>query len=132
MKIAVVTDDGKTVSKHFGRATHYLVATVEDGQIVAREMRPKVGHGQFSGEAHDAESHGQHHGTGPHAQSRHAQMAEAIADCESLICGGMGYGAYESMRQRGIRPIISDELDVDQAVTACAEGRLVDHAERLH
>ena len=132
MKIAAVTDDGKTVSKHFGRATQYLVATVQDGRIVARELRPKLGHGQFSGEAHDTEAHGQHHGMGPHAQARHAQMAETIADCEALICGGMGYGAYESFNQRGIRPIISDVLDVDQAVMACAEGRLVDHAERLH
>lgn len=132
MKIAVVTDDGTTVSKHFGRATHYLVATVEHGQIVSREMRPKLGHGQFSDGAHDAEPHGGHHGTGPHAQGRHTQMVQAITDCETLICGGMGYGAYESLKHHGIRPIISDVFDVDQAVIACAEGSLIDHAERLH
>ncbi len=132
MRIAVVTDDGKTVSRHFGRATHYLVAVVEDGRIIAREMRQKVGHGKFANEPHDPEHRGQLHGTGPHAQTRHDQMVEAIADCEALICGGMGYGAYERVKQRGIRPIISDIIDVDQAVIECAEGRIVDHFDRLH
>jgi predicted Fe-Mo cluster-binding NifX family protein len=59
-------------------------------------------------------------------------MVETIADCEALICGGMGYGAYERVRQRGIRPIISDIIDVDQAILECAEGRIVDHVDRLH
>ncbi len=35
MKIAAITDDGKTISLHFGRAQQYLVATVENGQIVS-------------------------------------------------------------------------------------------------
>jgi len=39
MKIAVISDDGKTISRHFGRAPYYLVLTVEDGKIVAREQR---------------------------------------------------------------------------------------------
>mgnify|MGYP001095166884 CR=1 FL=1 len=39
MKIAAITDDGVAISQHFGRAAYYLVATVEDGQIVNRELR---------------------------------------------------------------------------------------------
>jgi predicted Fe-Mo cluster-binding NifX family protein len=132
MRIAVVTDDGKTVSKHFGRATHFLVAVVENGKIVEREMRPKAGHADFAQGPHDAEHQGQRHGTGPHAQMRHDRMLENIRDCEALICGGMGYGAYERVKQLAIRPIISDIDDVDQAVMACAEGRIVDYVDRLH
>jgi predicted Fe-Mo cluster-binding NifX family protein len=132
MRIAVVTDDGKTVSRHFGRATYFMVAAVENGQIVAREMRQKVGHRKFANDPHEAAHHGQYHGTGPHAQTRHDQMLESIRDCDALICGGMGYGAYESVKQHGIRPIISDIDDVEQAVLACAEGRIVDHVDRLH
>ena len=30
MKIAVITEDGSTVSQHFGRAPYYTVLTVED------------------------------------------------------------------------------------------------------
>ena len=38
----------------------------------------------------------------PAAQSRHASMAAAIADCQVLLARGMGAGAYESMRQANI------------------------------
>jgi predicted Fe-Mo cluster-binding NifX family protein len=44
MKIAAVSDDGTTISAHFGRAPFYVVVTVEDGRIVARETRDKMGH----------------------------------------------------------------------------------------
>ena len=50
MKIAVITDNGKTISRHFGRAPHYVVVTVENGKVIAREMREKVGHQDFSRE----------------------------------------------------------------------------------
>ncbi|OGO68612.1 MAG: hypothetical protein A2Z37_17745 [Chloroflexi bacterium RBG_19FT_COMBO_62_14] len=132
MRVAVVTDDGKTVSSHFGRATHFLVATVEDGKIIGRELREKVGHGRFANEPHDAEPSGRPHGMGQHAQARHGQMLEPIADCEALLCGGMGYGAYENVKQRGIRPVVTEIPDVDQAVLAYAEGRIIDQIDRLH
>jgi len=90
MKIAAITDDGRTISQHFGRAPYYLVATVENGAIVNREMRDKLGHAHFADEPHEGDQSGQPHGFGPAAQNRHVQMAEAIADCQALLCGGMG------------------------------------------
>jgi predicted Fe-Mo cluster-binding NifX family protein len=50
MKIAVVSDDGKTISRHFGRAQYYVVFTVEDGEITGSEQRDKAGHRQFAAE----------------------------------------------------------------------------------
>ena len=132
MKVAVITDDGSTVSRHFGRAPYYLVVTLEEGRIIDRQLRDKVGHAHFVDEPHEAHLPGQPHGTGPAAQSRHARMAEALADCEVLICGGMGHGAYESMQARGIRPIVTDIETVDEAVAAYVEGRIIDLTERLH
>ena len=46
MKVAAITDDGKNISLHFGRAQYYLVVTVEDGVIVDRELRVVVEQGQ--------------------------------------------------------------------------------------
>jgi len=42
VKIAIVTDDGQSISAHFGRARAYAVITVEDGVVVGREIRPKA------------------------------------------------------------------------------------------
>jgi predicted Fe-Mo cluster-binding NifX family protein len=131
MKIAVITDDEKTISQHFGRAPYYLVATIENGQLVARERRDKLGHAHFSNEPH-VQQPGEPHGFDPASQDRHARMAVAIKDCEVLLCRGMGAGAYESMKQAGIRPIVTDISGIDEAVQAYLEGKIVDRTDRLH
>jgi predicted Fe-Mo cluster-binding NifX family protein len=59
-------------------------------------------------------------------------MAAVIADCSALISGGMGQGAYDRIAANGIRPIVTDLRDVDEAAVECAAGRIVDHSERLH
>lgn len=132
MKIAAITDDGHAISQHFGRAPYYLVMTVENGQIVGRELRDKLGHAHFADQPHEPELPGQPHGFGPAAQNRHVLMAETIADCQVLLCGGMGAGAYESMRARGITPVVTEVVSIDEAVRAFVEGRLVDQTDRLH
>jgi predicted Fe-Mo cluster-binding NifX family protein len=133
-RIAAATDDGKTVSRHFGRAPNYLVLTVEDGRVVGRELRDKPGHQHFAGDPHadPGHQHGPGHGLDPAAQDRHARMAAVISDCQVLLVGGMGAGAYQSMVQAGIRPIVTDIADIGQAVEAVVSGEIVDHTDRLH
>lgn len=133
MKIAVITEDERTISQHFGRAPYYVVVTIENGQIIARERRDKLGHAHFSNES-QAHVHqpGEPHGFDPASQDRHTRMAEAIGDCEVLLCGGMGAGAYASMQQRGIKPLVTDLRSIDEAIQAYLEGRLVDRVDRLH
>ena len=135
MKIAAVSEDGVTISQHFGRAPFYVIVAVEDGKIVSRETRDKMGHTQFASEPHAEESHGadrRGHGFDPSAKSRHELMAAAIADCQVLLARGMGAGAYQSMEQAGIRPVVTDIANIDEAVQAYIEGCLVDHTEKLH
>lgn len=135
MKIAAVSEDGVTISQHFGRAPFYVVITIEDGKIIARERRDKMGHAQFVAEPHEEhspESDPRGHGFDPAAQNRHARMAAAIADCDILLARGMGAGAYYSMEQAGIRPILTEIAFIDEAVLAVISGQIVDHREWLH
>ena len=132
MKIAAITDDGKTISQHFGRAAYYLVVTVEDGQIVNRELRDKIGHSHFVNQVHIEEQPGQPHGMDATSHNKHLQMAEAIADCEALLCRGMGMGAYQSMQVRGIRPVVTDIAAIEDAVMAYVSGNIIDRTELLH
>jgi len=132
VKITVISDDGVTVSQHFGRAEMYVVLTIEDGQILTEETRPKVGHGAFMSQPHaDLDAQGRH-GFGAGAQSRHQQMAEAIGDCQALIAGGMGWGAQESLQQIGIEVVVTDITDVRDAALRHARGELPNLVERLH
>ncbi|PKO03176.1 MAG: hypothetical protein CVU43_04390 [Chloroflexi bacterium HGW-Chloroflexi-5] len=132
MKVAAITDDGKTISQHFGRAPYYLVLTIEEGKIVSREMRDKMGHTHFKEQAHTEDAPGAGHGMDSASHNKHVSMAETIADCKALLCGGMGMGAYESMRQLNIQPVVTDLSDIDAAVQAFIDGKLIDHTEMLH
>ncbi len=131
MKIAAISDDEVTVSDHFGRAPLYVLVTVEDGKIVSKETRAKTGHHTFA--AHHAElAPGERHGYDAGSQVRHASMMENIADCQVLIAGGMGWGAYESLKSRNIQPIVTDVKSIDEAVKLYLEGKLPNLMERLH
>ncbi len=132
MKIAAVTDDGFSISQHFGKAAYYWVVTIEDGVIISEEKRDKLGHTHFSGETHSEPHASERHGFDPAAQNRHARMIEAIQDCDVLLARGMGAGAYESIRQTGIKPVVTDVDTIDIAVQQYLAGILVDHVEWLH
>ena len=128
MKVGVVTDDGRTVSAHFGMATQYLVFQIEDGEIKGRETRPKASHSHSDREQADAGSvrqeEGEHHG--------HGEMLSNVRDCEALIARGMGRPMYESILRLGIKPCVTDIASAEEAVGAYIKGSLDNQATRLH
>ncbi len=130
LNIAAVTDDGVTISQHFGRARYYEVLFVENGNVVKRERREKLGHHHFAQEEHH-HSDGQH-GLDEHSHSKHISMAEAIKDCHILLARGMGNGAYQSMLQLNIKPVVTNIKNIDDAVQAVINNSIIDHTEKLH
>jgi predicted Fe-Mo cluster-binding NifX family protein len=131
MKIATITEDGIAISQHFGRAPLYLVVTVEDGKVVSKETREKSGHHTFAAQYTEL-APGEKHGYDAGAQRRHASMIGNIADCQVLIAGGMGWGAYESLKSRNIQTIVTDVGTIDEAVELYLENKLHNLMERLH
>jgi predicted Fe-Mo cluster-binding NifX family protein len=132
VKIAAISDDGVAVSQHFGRAPLYVVVTVEDGKIVAKETRPKAGHHTFAAEEHSSTAPGERHGYDAGAQTKHATMAQSIDDCQALLAGGMGWGAYDSLKSRGIETVVTDVESIEEAVELYVQGKLPNLMERLH
>ncbi len=132
MKIAVVSEDGNTISQHFGMAPWYVVYTVEDGKITNTEKREKAGHHQ-AGQGHEHPEHGHAHGhNDAAAQNLHGRMAGSINDCKAVIAGGMGMGAYESLKNFKIEPVITDVHHAEEAAKLYIQGKLPNLRERLH
>ena len=131
INIAVVTDDGVTISQHFGRAKYYEVLFVENGKIIKKERRDKLGHRNFAEEEHHHHSSSQR-GNDESSHNKHVSMAEAIKDCHILLARGMGNGAYQSMLQLHIKPVVTDISNIDEAVQAVITGTIIDHIEKLH
>lgn len=132
MNIAFVVDEDLKSSKHLSRAPYYLVVTVEEGQIISREKRKKLGHRQFSHLPHEYTHANEPHVMSAASQSKHTQITANILDCEVLICGGMETGAYMSMVSARTQPVITELEAVDPAVKAYLEGQLANHTEYLH
>ncbi len=122
-KIAVATEDGVTVSAHFGRAPYFQVLTIEEGQIVAREQRAKA--------FHPGEHHHAHHDSTEH--DAHASgMIGVVRDCAAVIAGGMGNPAFASIQAANLTPILTDLRDIEQVARAYANGTLANRLERVH
>jgi predicted Fe-Mo cluster-binding NifX family protein len=130
MKIATVSEDGTTLSQHFGRAPMFIVATAEKGKVTAKEKRMRASD-NICGCHHDSESgcHDQSHGQDPQSEAKHESMADSLADCQVLISGGMGYGAYQSLVGRGIETYVTDVENIDEAIKLYLEGNLVNLME---
>lgn len=120
MKIAAVSEDLSTVAQHFGRAPYYVVVTVENGVVVGRETRSKASHRDFAG------------GADPGPGAKHQAMSQVIADCAALLAGGMGSGAFASLRAAGIEPVLTDMIDIDSAAVGYARGDLPNLGNRVH
>ena len=118
VRIAIATDDGRTVSTHFSRATHFAVVTVDRGVIVARELRAR------------ATQHRPRSRTAAPAQEDEALAP--IADCALVVARHIGWRARDRMAEIGLTPIVTDRVSVDDATADCAAGRIVNIAQPLH
>jgi len=136
MKIAVVTDDGKAVSQHFGRARYYAVLTVEEQRVVRQDMLDRGEIVLPPGDEHQARQgltgEIDCHGTGTAAAAWHERMVQPIKGCQALLARGMSWSARECLLSAGIRPILTDIASLDEAVQAYLDGSIVDHVELLH
>jgi predicted Fe-Mo cluster-binding NifX family protein len=125
--IAIATDDGTTVSSHFGRAPFYEVLNLSDGKVLKRERREKAGHhsfGQTEGE------HGHHDGEA--SDQRHQTMVSPITDCQAVIVRGMGQGAVEHLRKSNLTPVLTSLHTIDEVISAIANGSLDHNPLRIH
>jgi hypothetical protein len=131
IKIAAITDDDKTISKHFGRAPYYIVVTVDDAKITDFETRDNKGSAQFQREG--LEHHGKANeprGSEVAAQDRDTHMLKAVADRQVLLCRDIC--VYERMKASNIFPVVTDIANIDEAIIAFAYGQMIDHIEKLH
>jgi predicted Fe-Mo cluster-binding NifX family protein len=122
LKIAAVTEDGRTLSSHFGMAPYYKVFTIANGQVVAEQQIEKPHHSRHPepGEAH---SHAPGEG--------HADMFAPIAGCQVLLCGGMGAPAYPKAVDSGLEVVLTGG-DISTAVKAYLAGEIRSDERRIH
>ncbi len=91
MKIAIVSDDRKTISSHFGRSKGFVIFEAEGKEIKMQEYRPNT----FTGHAKGLEG-------AEHKLHNHAPILDALKDCKVVISHGMGERMYNDLKRTGI------------------------------
>lgn len=120
LKIAAVTEDGEGISSHFGMAPEVHVFTISGGKIVSEEVRTKAHHSHHPTP--------EEHGAGGH---HHGDMLAPMADCQVLLCGGMGSPAYQKAVSAGLEVVLVGG-PMREAVEHYLQGELSSDPRRIH
>jgi predicted Fe-Mo cluster-binding NifX family protein len=118
MKIAMPTDDRKTLATHFGRAAEFAVYETGEGDATLSEFRPNV---HVHGGERDRQGAGRHQGAGGGAD-----FEQGLAGVDVLICRGMGRRAEEACAGMGIRVVFTNEGGLDDTAKKFARGELAE------
>jgi len=121
MRIALASDDGKTIAGHTGRCRGFVIYEVIGGQPTRREYRENRFTAHARGECDGTHEDGSARGVGHHA---HGALLDALGDCCAVVSRGMGPRLVADLTRAGIDAYVCDESDVGAAVEAFAAGRL--------
>jgi predicted Fe-Mo cluster-binding NifX family protein len=119
MKIAIPSNDQKTISRHFGRSAGFMIFDIEKNKVVNKEYKTNT----FTGHAK-----GQHHEQG-HNHSHHG-IFNALGGCQTVIAGGMGRRLYIDFEQKGMEVFVTSENDIEKALDLYIENDLDNNSDK--
>ena len=112
MKIAVTSQNRKTVTGHAGKCRKFWIFDVEGRVVMGKQLLELSLEQSFHESPHDQ----------PHP----------LDGVNVLISGGMGFGLQNRLKQKGIVALATSETDPDQAVALWLEGTLPEATEDAH
>lgn len=104
MKIAVTSQNRRSITSHAGRCRRFWVYEVEDQQVQSKELLELAKEESFFE-------------TGP-------QEPHPLDDADVFITQGMGEGLVRRLHAHGTRSYVTSETDPDTAVEKLLEGTL--------
>ena len=110
MKIAVTSQNRKTVTEHAGRCRKFWVFSIENNKIIEKELLELPKEQAF----HESSPHDSH----------------PLDDIDVLIAGGMGQGLMMRLERKSINSLVTKESDPEKAVLLYLNGLL--ESERPH
>ncbi len=104
MKIAVASQNRKNITEHAGRCRKFWIFTAENNKVVGKELLELPKEQSF----HESSPHESH----------------PLDDIDVLIAGDMGQGLSMRLKRKGIKVLITKEIDPDKAVLLFLSGSL--------
>ena len=104
MKIAVASQNRRTIMEHAGRCRNFWIYETDQDKVVRKELLELPKEQSF----HDSSPHASH----------------PLDEVQVLIAGGMGHGLSHRLTHKGIVGVVTPETDPDRAVAAYLDGSL--------
>lgn len=109
MKIAVGTDDGKTLCKDpFCKSPYFVVMEILNAKVVGREARENRTRGQKAEQGYE----------------NIEAVMDLLGDCSLFMGSGFGKDAVEEISSRGIDCISTHMEGIDDAVCAYLDNKV--------
>ena len=109
MKIALTSQNQRTLSGHAGKTTRFVVFEIENKQIINKNLieleKDNVLHEHFHGNPAPGYVH-------------------PVLEMDVIITGSMGPGFPIKMRANGIEAIMTDEKEIDEVIAKYLDGTL--------
>jgi len=135
MRIAIPTDDGRTVANHFGRAMYFMIVEIEDGKEVSRKLSENLharehgnhehhgfGNGRGYGHEHgygNGQGYGHEHGHG------HEEVFASVGEIEGVVAVRIGPHMFEDLKEKNIRIyLVRPGTSIDEVVSDMIAGKL--------
>ncbi len=117
MKIAIATNNQKTVTGHIGKCKAFMVYEIEGERILNKKFRENL----FTNHRMSSHNHQDHSEGGGHS---HAHLIDGLKDCSYLISKGGGWRVVEDLKQNKIEPLFTDIESIEEAVDKFIKGEL--------
>jgi predicted Fe-Mo cluster-binding NifX family protein len=109
-RIAIATADGISVCDHLAHSREFVIVEIADGAEASRQVRPR----------------------GTIACGNHKSFLELAEGCRAVICGGIGQGAWDSLKAGGIDPVVlAGGCGIDEAIAGYLAGTLATTGQRV-
>lgn len=110
MKIAITSQNQRTVSGHAGKTTRFVVFEVENKNLISRSLieleKDNVLHEHFHG-------------------NPAPDYVHPVLEMDVVITGSMGPGFPIKMNANGIEAVMTDEKDIDTVLEKFLDGTLI-------
>ena len=122
MRVAVASEDGRTIAAHTGRCRAFAIFDVVGGQVHSVEHRASRAPGAEGEGCHS------HHSDGGHPADAHTHdhsaLVDVLTDCRVLITRGLGPRLVADLASRWVEAYVCAVPEVDEAVRLFAQGSL--------
>jgi predicted Fe-Mo cluster-binding NifX family protein len=117
-RVAFATMNGRTITQHFGHVKSYIVVEIDDLQEQRRfvvTVDKPAAQDRGKGRGHD-----------------HDTKLVPIADCDTIVAGGMGTPMAARILAAGFNLILTSETDIDKAIAHLIDGTLRHEQQLIH